>query len=257
MTTSIAIFAYNGFGAAVNFSEEMHEPEQDVARAILWALTITVIAELLPVTAVLMGAQDLRAFFGAGNMFGEFIAGRGGSALNTGISLGVALAIFNGTIAVLLVAARVTFSTGRDRVWPQPISQALAFTHGRFHSPWVATLLCGVLAALACLVNLNLLLVLTGTGLILVYSSLCLAALIGRWGAGRGTALPDAMVPPGSNRGARRNVLCGLHKLVRSSHRTSELVCDPRGCNRLSLLLRAGSAPAGRLDAARAGGCVI
>lgn len=182
MTTSIAIFAYNGFGAAVNFSEEMHEPERHVARAILWALAITVIAELLPVTGVLMGAPNLKALFNGGNMFGEFIAGRGGSALNTGISLGVALAIFNATIAVLLVAARVTFSTGRDGVWSRPISQALALTHGRFHSPWVATLVCGVLTALACLVNLNLLLVLTGSCLILVYSSLCLAALIGRWG---------------------------------------------------------------------------
>ncbi len=184
MTTSIAIFAYNGFGGAVNFSEEMHEPERHVARAILWALAITVIAELLPVTGVLLGAPDLKALFGARNMFGEFILARGGAALNTGISLGVALAIFNATIAVLLVAARVAFSTGRDRVWPRPISQALACTHGRFHSPWVATLLCGVLTALACLINLNVLLVLTGTGLILVYSALCVAALVGRWRGG-------------------------------------------------------------------------
>jgi len=38
-----------------------------------------------------------------------------------------------------------------------------------------------VLAALACLLPDNLLLLLTGTGLILVYSALCVAALIGRW----------------------------------------------------------------------------
>ena len=181
MTTSIAIFAYNGFGAAVNFSEEMHEPERHVARAILWALAITVIMELLPVTAVLMGAPDLKAFLGAENMFGEFITAHGGAVLNAAISLGIALAIFNATIAVLLLAARVTFSTGRDRVWPRPISEALALTHGRFHSPWVATLVCGVLTALACLLDENVLLVMTGTGLILVYSSLCLAAIIGRW----------------------------------------------------------------------------
>lgn len=184
MTTSIAIFAYNGFGAAVNFSEEMHEPEQHVARTILWALAITVIAELAPVTAVLMGEPDLRALFGAQNPFGEFITARGGTAINAAISLGVALAIFNATIAVLLVAARVAFSTGRDRAWPGPVSDALARTHRRFHSPWVATLACGVLTALACLVPLNLLLVLTGTALILVYSALCLAALIGRWREG-------------------------------------------------------------------------
>lgn len=184
MTTAIAIFAYNGFGAAVNFSEEMHEPERHVARAILWALGITVVMELLPVTAVLLGAPDLKSLFAAENVFGEFITTQGGAALNTAISLGVALAIFNATIAVLLLAARVTFSTGRDRVWPRPISDALALTHGRFHSPWVAALVCGVLTALACLVPNNLLLLLTGTGLILVYSALCLAALIGRWRGG-------------------------------------------------------------------------
>ncbi len=181
MTTAIAIFAYNGFGAAVNFSEEMHEPERHVGRAILWALAITVIMELLPVTAVLMGAPDLKTLLAAENVFGEFITTQGGAALNTAISLGIALAIFNATIAVLLLAARVTFSTGRDRVWPRPISEALALTHARFHSPWVAALVCGALTALACLVPDNLLLLLTGTGLILVYSVLCLAALIGRW----------------------------------------------------------------------------
>lgn len=184
MTTAIAIFAYNGFGAAVNFSEEMHEPERHVARAILWALGITVVMELLPVTAVLLGAPDLKSLLAAGNVFGEFITTQGGAALNTAISLGIALAIFNASIAVLLLAARVAFSTGRDRVWPRPISDALALTHSRFHSPWVAALVCGVLTALACLVPNNLLLLLTGTGLILVYSALCLAALIGRWRGG-------------------------------------------------------------------------
>lgn len=181
MATAVAIFAYNGFGAAVNFSEEMHEPERHVARAILWALGITVLTELLPVTAVLMSAPDLRNFLGARNMFAQFITTQGGAALNTAISLGIALAIFNATIAVLLLAARVTFSTGRDRVWPRPISIALALIHSRFRSPWVATLVCGVLAALACLVNENLLLVITGAGLVLVYGSLCVAVMIGRW----------------------------------------------------------------------------
>ena len=54
------------------------------ARAILWALAITVIMELLPVTAVLMGAPDLKALLGAENVFGEFITARGGAAINTG-----------------------------------------------------------------------------------------------------------------------------------------------------------------------------
>jgi amino acid transporter len=184
MAMAVSIFAYNGYGGAVNFSEEMREPEQHVARAILWALAITVTTELVPLTMVLLGARDLKALFSSQNIIGEFIAERGGATLNTVVSLGVALAILNGIIAMLLLAARMTFSTGRDRVWPTAVSEALSSVHSRFHSPWVATLVCGVLAALACLMNENLLLVVTGTGLILVYASLCLAAIVGRY---RGT----------------------------------------------------------------------
>lgn len=180
MATSVAIFAYNGYGSAVYFGEETPDAKRHIARAVLWALVITVISELLPLTAVLMGAPDLKAFLGSSNMFGDFIAARGGNVLGTAISLGIALAIFNAVIACILVAARFTFSTGRDNVWPAPVSRALALTHSRFHSPWVATLVCGVLAALACLVNENVLFVVTGTGIIVVYAALCLAVLVGR-----------------------------------------------------------------------------
>ena len=67
LATSVAIFAYSGYGSAVYFAEEMHEARTAVAKTILWALVITVITELVPVTAVLMGAPDLKAFFGSRN----------------------------------------------------------------------------------------------------------------------------------------------------------------------------------------------
>ena len=55
LATSVAIFAYSGYGAAVYFAEEMHEAPRLVARTILWALAITVITELVPSTAALLG----------------------------------------------------------------------------------------------------------------------------------------------------------------------------------------------------------
>jgi amino acid transporter len=58
VATSVSIFAYNGYGSAVYFAEEMHEAPRLVARTILWALVITVITELVPLTAVLLGAPD-------------------------------------------------------------------------------------------------------------------------------------------------------------------------------------------------------
>lgn len=181
MGVSIAIFAYNGYGTAVYFGEETHDAPRYIARAILWALAITVAAEIIPLAALLMGAPDLQKFMGSSNMLGDFITSLGGQTMNTIISLGIALAIFNAIIAGLLLTSRMLFSTGRDAVWSASISTSLTKTHKSFHSPWVATLVSGVLAILACLINENILFVVTGTGLIVVYGGLCLAVIIGRF----------------------------------------------------------------------------
>jgi amino acid transporter len=179
--SSVALYAYTGYGGAVNFGEETDDAQRQVARAVLWSLAVTVLIELVPLTAVLLGAPDLKALLGSANLFGDFITMRGSSVLNTVVSLGVALAIFNAIIAGQLVTARILFSTGRDRVWPTAISRAPARTHKRFHSPWVAALACGLFAALACLVNETVLLVMTGAAVTLTYTLMCVAALLGRW----------------------------------------------------------------------------
>ena len=45
LSAAVALFAYDGYGAAVYFGEEMHEAPRRIGRAILWALAITVAAE--------------------------------------------------------------------------------------------------------------------------------------------------------------------------------------------------------------------
>jgi amino acid transporter len=178
--TAIAIFAYNGYGSAVVLGEETTDAPRRIARTILWALVITVIAELVPVTAVLLGAPSLDALFSADNMMEYFITAHAGSGLNKVISLAIALAIINAVLAILLLTARLFFSTGRDAVWPAPANRALGAIHPRFHTPWIATLVVGALSAAACFVDLEVLLVLTGASLIVVYAALCVAALVGR-----------------------------------------------------------------------------
>ncbi|MFY9287584.1 MAG: APC family permease [Alphaproteobacteria bacterium] len=181
IATSVAIFAYSGYGNAVYLGEETHDAPKRIAHIILWSLLISVIAEMVPITAVLMGTPDLAALFGSQNMFSDFVTWRGGEKLTTIVSLGIALAIINANIAFVVLVARLLFSTGRDRVWSQPINQALTRIHRRFHSPWVATLVCGVLASITCFVDLNLLLVITGTSIVVIYASMCIAVIAGRF----------------------------------------------------------------------------
>lgn len=177
---AVAMFAYNGYGSAVYFGEETQDASRGIAKAILLALGITVVAELVPVTAVLLGAPDLNGLFGAENMLSAFISARGGSTLDTVISLAVALAIMNAVLAIVLISSRLVFSSGRDRAWPGVVNRALAAVHPRFGTPWVATAATGVVAALLCYVDPQLLLVVTSTSIVAVYGALCLGAIIGR-----------------------------------------------------------------------------
>jgi amino acid transporter len=178
--TAVAIFAYNGYGSAVYFGEETVNPGRNIARTILWALVVTVVAELVPVTAVLLGAPSLPALFNAPNMLAYVITALGGGPLNTVLSLAVAVAIINAVLAIMLLSARLLFSTGRDEAWPLPVSRAVEALHPRFGTPWVATLIAGVISAAVCFDSEDLLIVLTGTSLVVVYLGLCLAALNGR-----------------------------------------------------------------------------
>jgi len=180
LATAVAIFAFNGSGAAVYFSEEMHDAPRRVARAIVLSFVVTVAFEFIPTFAVLLGAPDLKALIASPSPFSDFVALRGGRALNIAVSLGVALASVNALIAIVLVFARFFYATGRDRAWPAPISSALTRIHPRLHSPWVADLTAGGLATIGCFVPFHLLLVLTGTGVVVMYALLCIGVMAGR-----------------------------------------------------------------------------
>ena len=180
VATSVSIFAYNGYGAAVYFAEEMHEAPRLIARTILWALVITVVTELVPLTAVLMGAPNLQGLLGSTSPFSDFITAVGGYALSVVIGLNVALAILNAVLATLLQNARFFYSTGRDGTWHPRINDAFLVTHDRFNSPWIATLAAGISSMAMCLLGLQWLLVITGTGIALIYAAVCIAAIAGR-----------------------------------------------------------------------------
>ncbi len=180
LATSVAIFAFYGYGNAVYLGEETHDAPRHVARAILWALVISVVSQALPLAAALHSAPDLAALFGSDTMFGDFVRVRGGPGLSVMVNLSVALSIINADIAVVVLVSRMLFSSGRDRVWPEAVNRVLVLVHPRFGSPWAATLLTGALACLLCFVNLQLLLVITGTAVVVVYGSLCLAVIAGR-----------------------------------------------------------------------------
>ncbi len=180
LATTIAIFALNGYGAAVYFGEEMHDASRRIAGAILSALVLTLLLEGLPLIAALVGAADLRALFAAADPFGMLVAAKGGRAAADWVAVAVVVAIVNSVIAWTVACARFFYASGRDECWGRPVDRWLAAVHPRHGSPWIGTLMIGAVGVACCFLPLNLLLVLSGMGLLAIYAGIALATIAGR-----------------------------------------------------------------------------
>jgi len=179
--TAVGVFAYNGYANAVNISEETKGSSRNIAVAILWSLAVTVLAELIPTTAVLLGAPDLSKVTTDPAPMTYFLQATANDTINTVVSLGIALAIFNATLAIILQYGRILYASARDRAWPGPINAWFASVHPNFHSPWIATAVVGIVSAILCVtVDLNTLITLTGASLVADYALIAIAALVGR-----------------------------------------------------------------------------
>jgi amino acid transporter len=179
-STAGAIYAFNGYGSAVFFGEELHEAPRRIAGVIILSLVIAAATELIPLLGVLVGAPDLHALISANDPIPAFVAAVAGSGPAKLISAGVALAIFNAMIAVALSAGRQLYSTGRDGLWPPAANRALAAIHPRFGSPWIASLIMGAAGLAGCFIDPKVLVLILGNGNVAIYAGLCLATLVGR-----------------------------------------------------------------------------
>ena len=177
----IAMFALNGYGAAIVFSEETKRARQSVARAILWTLAITLAVELIPVTAAILGAPSLSGLIGAETPMSYILTELGGDTVNTIVSLLVFIAIFNGCLAIVVLMSRILYGSGRDKIWPEPISRWLAMVHPRFKTPWVAALVMAVIGAvLTASSDIAVVVTFTGVVLIFTYAFIALSAIFVR-----------------------------------------------------------------------------
>jgi amino acid transporter len=178
--TAGAVYAFNGYGGAVFFGEEMFEARTRLAWVVFVSLAIAAVAELGPITGFLVGAGDLKAILSAAEPLPAFMRAAGGPMLNKAVSLGVAFAIVNAMIAIALINARQLYASARDGVWPRAWNRAFGAVHPRFGSPWIAALVMGAATAACCLLDLHLLVMLTANGLVLVYAGVSVAAVAGR-----------------------------------------------------------------------------
>ena len=176
-----AMFSVNGYDSAINFSEETKGSASHVGQAVVRAAMIGIVFELIPFIAIVFGAPDLGKFIGSPTPLTDVARSAFGDTFVNIITYGAIIAIFNASLAITLQFARIVWSSGRDRAWPGPISDAIAQVHPTLRTPWVATILTGACAAILCFQS-TLVTVVTFTAVLLIvlYALIALSALVSR-----------------------------------------------------------------------------
>jgi amino acid transporter len=148
--TLLAVFAFIGFEALVNVSEELHDPQRTLPRAIFLTLALTTLLYVLVVWVALVAVPTA-----------ELAASKAPLALTferlTGASPRIMSAIavvatLNGIVVQIILAARVLYGLARQGTLPRAFQNVSPMTH----TPLVATALAAALVlALALLLPLE------------------------------------------------------------------------------------------------------
>jgi amino acid transporter len=203
----LGLGAYAGYGGAVVFSEETRGPGRGVARAVLGALGVAVVAELLAIAAALLGAPSQARLTTEPAPMSYLVRSLGGGGLVTVITLALVATMFNILQAVLLEYARILYGSGRDRTWPAPLSSALGRIHPRTRTPVVATLAVGGAAlTLTAVSDYAAAVTFASLTVVVTFALIALAALASRLrqpGLARPYRMPLWPLTPGGGAGRR------------------------------------------------------
>jgi len=101
----LGLGAYAGYGGAVILSEETQGPRHGIARAMLGALGIAVVSELLAITAALLGTPSQAQLTTAPAPMSYLMRSLGGDRLVTIVTVALVATFFNILLAVLLSTA--------------------------------------------------------------------------------------------------------------------------------------------------------
>jgi amino acid transporter len=175
------LFSYNGYDAAITFSEETEGEAKEIGRGVMVAAFISIFFQLLPLGAVILAAPDLGKFLGAEAPFTYVVESAIGPTGNVIVTIGILIAIFSAVQAIILAFARFLYATGRDVAWPNSASNSLTRVSVRFGSPWVAALVVGVLTAVLTFFS-GVVLAVTFTGVLIAvnYGLIAVSALVSR-----------------------------------------------------------------------------
>jgi basic amino acid/polyamine antiporter, APA family len=171
---ALVFFAFIGFDAVTSAAEEVKRPERDLPIGIIGSLAACTILYVV-VSAIMTGIVPYQQFLGIDHPVSLALKYASENWVARFVDLGAIL----GMTTVILVMAygqtRVIYAMSRDGLLPKRLSTV----HPRFHTPFFATWLVGIVFGLiAAVVPLNILTELINIGTLAAFSLVAIAVVI-------------------------------------------------------------------------------
>jgi APA family basic amino acid/polyamine antiporter len=139
---AIVFFAFIGFDVVATTAEETREPQRDMPIGILGSLAICTVLYVV-VSLVLTGMVKYTELNSAAPM-ADALEAVGYDWIASLVSLGALAGLTTVILILLMGQSRVLFAMSRDRLLPGWLSRV----HPRYGTPWVISLITGVVIAL-------------------------------------------------------------------------------------------------------------
>ncbi len=173
---SVIFFAYIGFDAVSTAAEEVVYPARDLPVGIIASLAVCTLL-YVAVAAVLTGMVPFKKIDVNAPLASAFVQ-RGLNAVSGIVSLGAVAGLTSVLLVLLLGQSRVFFAIARDGLLPPAFSRV----HPRFRTPYVPTVLTGVLVGVAAaLLPIQEIAELTNIGTLFAFTLVCIGIWVLRY----------------------------------------------------------------------------
>ncbi|NBV16977.1 amino acid permease [Janthinobacterium sp.] len=187
---ALVFFAFIGFDAVTSAAEEVKKPSRDLPIGIIGSLAVCAVLYVV-VSAIMTGIVPYQKFLGVDHPVSLALQYAGEKWIAGFVDLGAILGMTTVILVMAFGQTRIIFAMSRDGLLPKRLSTV----HPRFHTPFFATWLVGIVFGLiAAVIPLNILAELINIGTLAAFTMVSVAVVVLRK---RRPDLPRAFRCPG------------------------------------------------------------
>ena len=187
---ALVFFAFIGFDAVTSAAEEVKKPSRDLPIGIIGSLAVCAVLYVV-VSAIMTGIVPYQKFLGVDHPVSLALQYAGENWIAGFVDLGAILGMTTVILVMAFGQTRIIFAMSRDGLLPARLSTV----HPRFHTPFFATWLVGIVFGLiAAVIPLNILAELINIGTLAAFTMVSIAVVVLRK---RRPDLPRAFRCPG------------------------------------------------------------